>query len=699
MRKIFPLLVVGILVLSGLGAVGVSYNIKNEKEFSNYFDDLSAYKVYIAEGGQQKYSNNEILKNSLLEYPIGTTVWQYTITGGYDNSPKAIAPVDDVNGDGIIDVVVCSENNDVNCFSGGEIGTGVVLWTRNIYSGNIYSQKGITVLPDIDSDGYLDVAVGTTGGSRSVVAISGKDGDIIWTYDTHEYGDGGWVYQVDCSYDYNNDGTPDVLACAGDDSSNTGPKGALCLNGLTGAKIWYHYLGGAGFSVIGVEDFTGDGTPDVLAGTTNEAETTGYAKGLNGNNGAEEWSKTTSGSSVWAVEQIEDITGDGVKDVIVGDFSGIIYGLDATDGNQEYSLSLGGAIITRFAKINDVDSSGHPEIVPAHSTIHTTQLIDAEDGDIVWSKSVADQPWNVARIADVSGDAIDDVLVGTLFNNNYCYFLDGTDGSELASISYGQAVDAIYAIPDVVSDGSMEMVAGGRNGKLTCISGGLDAASPSDPPTDPIITGPSIGAVDWTYCFQLISTDPNGDNVFYFVDWGDGTNTGWLGPYTQGTQVDICHSWSAPGTYELIAKARDENGAKSNWTDPHEITIVENQAPSRTDIYGPSNGKAGTEYDFTFVATDDDGDDLTYVVSWGDGTAVEEFGPVASGEEVVGSHTWEEKGIYIIIALAKDIYEEEGEFETYSIKITKNKACINFIQNYKNQFPLLNMLLQRLGLL
>ncbi|RLD74167.1 MAG: hypothetical protein DRJ10_17140, partial [Bacteroidetes bacterium] len=40
-----------------------------------------------------------------------------------------------------------------------------------------------------------------------------------------------------------------------------------------------------------------------------------------------------------------------------------------------------------------------------------------------------------------------------------------------------EAVDAICAIPDITGDGSMEMVVGGRNGKLTSYSGGLSSVT------------------------------------------------------------------------------------------------------------------------------------------------------------------------------------------------------------------------------
>ncbi|MCK5261267.1 MAG: PQQ-binding-like beta-propeller repeat protein [Thermoplasmatales archaeon] len=485
MKKILSFAIVILFVLAGLGAVGISSNKtvgnSNESDFKGLFDDISAYRyqtaLYSTSEDVQENHYNEKIQNTGVnrDYPIGEIIWQYTLTI-YDPSPKAIASIEDINGDGIGDVIVCSEDDYVRCFSGGAIGTGVVLWEHEIYAGDIYSQKGLDIIEDVDGDGVEDVVVGATGGARLIRCISGDDGTTIWTHDTHEYGNGGWVYQVDCSYDYNGDGVTDVLATCGDDSSDTGPKRVYCLDGEDGISIWERPLGGPGFSVIGVEDFTGDGQPDVLAGCSNEGETIGYGKGINGDTGAQVWSKTTSGSSVWALEQIDDITGDGIKDVIIGDFGGNIYGLDATTGNQEYSNSLGSAIISRFAKLNDVNGDGHPDLVPEHSTVHVTQAIDGYTGNFIWSHPVADQPWRTARIADISGDGIDDVLVGTMYNNNYCYFLNGTDGSELETIYYGEAVDALAAIPDVVADGSMEMVVGGRNGKVVCFSGGLNSS-------------------------------------------------------------------------------------------------------------------------------------------------------------------------------------------------------------------------------
>jgi hypothetical protein len=99
--------------------------------------------------------------------------------------------------------------------------------------------------------------------------------------------------------------------------------------------------------------------------------------------------------------------------------------------------------------------------------------LSGADASTLWSKQMPDKPWNVAGSNDLNGDGISDVLVGTLYSNNYLYFLDGITGDELESINFGEAVDAINSIPDIVGDGSYEMVGGGREGAVNCYSGGI----------------------------------------------------------------------------------------------------------------------------------------------------------------------------------------------------------------------------------
>jgi|TARA_B100001971_G_scaffold214785_1_gene254325 hypothetical protein len=422
------------------------------------------------------------------ESPMGTGLWSYLIDVSWDNTPKAMAPISDVSGDGRSDVVVCSEDYFVRCFNGNAHGTGDVLWEHEIYSGPVYSDKGLDVVQDIDGDGFDDFVIGTTGGARLIRMLSGKTGNTIWTYHTNQVGDGGWVYQVDGSQDFTGDGVADVLACAGDDGKDTGPKRAYCLNGLDGTLVWQRPLNGPVFAIIAVDDFTGDGTPDAVAGASNEMETQGRAVGINGATGVEEWSFQTGGSSVWSLAQVGDISLDGINDVMIGDFtSGQFHALDAFDGSQLFSGG-GLGLLTGFQRIEDVNGDGHPEIVPEYFHDYV-RLISGADGSVIWSTPVADNPTVVSAIPDVSGDGINDLVVGTLFNDNYTYFLDGVDGTILHSANFGTPVDSIAVIPDVVGDGSWELLAGGRNGKVACLSGGVEAMvfDPADVNEDGVV--------------------------------------------------------------------------------------------------------------------------------------------------------------------------------------------------------------------
>lgn len=422
------------------------------------------------------------------KYPIGTPLWNYTITGGYDNSPKAIVPIQDITGDGVEDVLVGSEDDYIRCFNGNASGTGDVLWATEIYAGYTYSQKCMTTIDDINNDGYRDVIVGTAGGDRSITAYSGKTGLLIWKHDTHEYGGGGWVYQVDARYDYNNDGKPDVLGCTGNDGSNTGPVRVYCLNGLTGISIWERPNPDSGplFSVIGVEDFTGDGKPDVLAGGSNQQENAARLFGINGANGSISWTNYPSGTSTWGLMQLDDINNDGKKDVAAGGFGGQVVLINSVSGANLHYLNTGSFIINRLQDMGDVNKDGYRDILVAHSSPKGI-IINGFNGQYIWQVPLADQSSNVANIGDVSWDGYNDAIIGTLYQTNYAYFLDGSDGATLASTPVPSPVDAINAIPDIVGDESKEMVLGGRNGLVACLSGGYDTSTVSVSPAQDIV--------------------------------------------------------------------------------------------------------------------------------------------------------------------------------------------------------------------
>ena len=89
---------------------------------------------------------------------------------------------------------------------------------------------------------------------------------------------------------------------------------------------------------------------------------------------------------------------------------------------------------------------------------------------------------------------------------------------------------------------------------------------PSNSPNTPVITGPERGSPNQEYTYSISTTDANGDDVYYLIDWGEYQNTEeWVGPYTSGEELTFYKSWSALGDYEIKVKAKDNYGLESDW--------------------------------------------------------------------------------------------------------------------------------------
>lgn len=97
----------------------------------------------------------------------------------------------------------------------------------------------------------------------------------------------------------------------------------------------------------------------------------------------------------------------------------------------------------------------------------------------------------------------------------------------------------------------------------------------SNPPEKPTLLGPDTGGLGQGYTFNASTTDIDGDDVFYLFNWGDGTNSGWIGPYTSGSEVSASHEWTEVGYYDVKVRAKDVYSTLSEWSDPINIHILE----------------------------------------------------------------------------------------------------------------------------
>jgi len=148
------------------------------------------------------------------------------------------------------------------------------------------------------------------------------------------------------------------------------------------------------------------------------------------------------------------------------------------------------------------------------------------------------------------------------------------------------------------------------------------------------------------------------------------------------------------------------DGPYASWTDnrnapPTEIyfdeTIDLGNPPGAPTIDGPATGKPGQSLTYTFSAVDPDGDDVRFIVDWGDGSS-DTTDYVASGDSKTESHTWGSEATYTITATAQDSAGNMGASTTFQVIIPRNKDVhihpfLRFLQNHPKMFPILRTLL------
>ncbi len=158
------------------------------------------------------------------------------------------------------------------------------------------------------------------------------------------------------------------------------------------------------------------------------------------------------------------------------------------------------------------------------------------------------------QISDPDGDA---VRAGWDWNNDDMVeeWSSFHSSGEVVEVSHKWSSGGEYYIKVLVED---------RVGDRSIFSDPL-VVTVNLPPTDLDVDGPTSGRINIDYNYTVSAVDPDGDDIYYYVDWGDGTDTGWVGPYKSSEIVVFSHSWSARGFYSVKVKAKDIYDAESNW--------------------------------------------------------------------------------------------------------------------------------------
>jgi hypothetical protein len=173
--------------------------------------------------------------------------------------------------------------------------------------------------------------------------------------------------------------------------------------------------------------------------------------------------------------------------------------------------------------------------------------------------------------------------------------------------------------------------------------------------------------------FTYIPSNPTNTTVVHFTDKStdsNGTIVSWLwdfGDQNSSSLQNPDHRFYRDGIYTVHLNVTDNHGLTDSTYKTITVYTPPNSPPSEPRISGPASGKPGKSYDYTFVAVDPEGNNISYEINWGDGTVDNWYGPVESNVIITRSHTWSEKGTYTIQVRAKDVYGAIGGWGSLSV--------------------------------
>lgn len=210
--------------------------------------------------------------------------------------------------------------------------------------------------------------------------------------------------------------------------------------------------------------------------------------------------------------------------------------------------------------------------------------------------------------------------------------------------------------------------------------------------TPSVPVGQNVGS------WEALGTDPDGDNIYYEVNWGDAV-LGSTSVVRTNTPATLGHVYTRVGTYTIKSRAIETpslvasiwskilftkafavpTGLQSDWV-TLTVTVVNNNPPETPVISGDAWAIVGQSTSNSIVARDPDGDNVYYELDWDYNGSFNTNGTTnpatASEASVPIGHTYNTVGTYTIkgrAVQANDTSKVSG-LGTYTIRVT-NGTC------------------------
>ncbi len=312
---------------------------------------------------------------------------------------------------------------------------------------------------------------------------------------------------------------------------------------------------------------------------------------------------------------------------------------------------------------------------------HIQPDLETEGGPLSWS-NVEPDATKTANIY-VKNDGDDKSLLDWAVESKPDWVsINPSEGDDLKPSDGSKSLEVTVEGPgqgESSRNGEIKIVNTHNNNDFEIIEVSISLSSP--PGTPSFTDVPSEGVVGEHIAFHAVTTDPDGDRVAYWFDWGDGSNSGWVDNagnyYESGSEGGCTHIWDSADTYDVKVKAKDINGVESGFSDPTSIVI--NTPPVTPDKpYISSYGATGAYFEFCSSGYDPDSDEVKFGWDWDNDDVVDDWGgwctsSSSSPAEDCFRHTWDSAGTYYVKVRLKDKNQaKSGWSESLEVVVEDN---------------------------
>ncbi|HCA43973.1 MAG TPA: hypothetical protein DEP28_12065, partial [Bacteroidetes bacterium] len=335
----------------------------------------------------------------------GVIVWQYSTHFGSINTGSVewedAMDIADLDNNGVFDVVIgCGGGNEMVYALNGA--TGTVMWSygspTTTSDGDI---EAISIKRDFNNDGFKDVIVsasGVTGGSggrHAAICLNGLNGQQIFiSTQPQPFTDDAITTDSGVAIGANNNGAPYVV------------------NGLnnSGSIVWTFTAPGNVWSLKEIPDINGNGSKDILG----LSGFNGSVYAINGTGGAI-WSVTLGSSNNGKIQLLNDANANGSIDFSLS-APQVAYRIDSKTGGILWSNSLSSSYLRGIDNIGDITGDMIDDIVIATQQPARLLVLNGATGGIlfehVFGLTITQRGDRAAVLKDIDTNGVNEFLGG-----------------------------------------------------------------------------------------------------------------------------------------------------------------------------------------------------------------------------------------------------------------------------------------------